>query len=54
MIYGISSSLSTFKPVRFQSGLNLVVAEKSKDATYRNFRKLLFIVKSFISVELGQ
>jgi uncharacterized protein YydD (DUF2326 family) len=38
VIYGISSSLSTFKPVRFQPGLNLVVAEKSKDATARQTR----------------
>ena len=38
MIYGIRSSLSTFKSVRFQSGLNLVVAEKSKDATSRQTR----------------
>ena len=38
MIHQVTSSLQTFKPVRFQSGLNLVVAEKSKGATSRQTR----------------
>lgn len=38
MIYQVTSSLSTFKPVRLQPGLNLIVAEKSKGATSRQTR----------------
>ena len=38
MIYQVTSSLSTFKPVRFHPGLNLIVAEKSEGATSRQTR----------------
>ncbi len=38
MIHQISSSLSTFKPVKLRPGLNLIVAEKSKGATSRQTR----------------
>lgn len=38
MIHQVTSSLSTFKPVSFRPGLNLVVAEKSKGATSRQTR----------------
>lgn len=38
MIYQITSTLSTFKPVSLRPGLNLIVAEKSKGATSRQTR----------------
>ena len=38
MIHQISSSVRTFKSIKFRSGLNIVVAEKSKGATDRNTR----------------
>jgi len=38
MIYRISSSLGTFKPVNFHPGLNLVVSEKTVGATSRQTR----------------
>lgn len=38
MIHEISSSLPSFKTVRFDSGLNVVLAEKSKGATDRQTR----------------
>jgi len=38
VIHQISSSLSTFKPVKLKPGLNLIVAEKSKGATSRQTR----------------
>lgn len=38
MIHQITSTLSTFKPIRFRPGLNLIVAEKSKGATVRQTR----------------
>ena len=38
MIYRVTSSLPQFKTIDFQSGLNLVVAKKSADATDRQTR----------------
>jgi uncharacterized protein YydD (DUF2326 family) len=38
MIHEITSSLSTFKSVKLQPGLNLIVAEKSKGASSRQTR----------------
>lgn len=38
MIHKISSSLPSFKTLRFESGLNVVLAEKSKGATDRQTR----------------
>ncbi|WP_459556048.1 ABC-three component system protein [Lacunimicrobium album] len=38
MIQEISSTLATFKQLKFHTGLNLVVAEKSKNATNRQTR----------------
>lgn len=38
MIHSIYSSLPTFKNLKFHSGLNVLIAEKSEGATYRQTR----------------
>ena len=38
MIHSIYSSLSTFKNLKFHSGLNVLIAEKSEGATNRQTR----------------